>query len=251
MRFITYLTWGFVVVSVVCVAAYTAVAAEYGWEAEDFTTSEGGFLGVFDVPFTATDFDEVEYTIEEAYGDQFIGSTKNSVGRIAGAMGGLFIVTYAIELPAGGDWYFWGRGIGPKDWDNSFFWIIDEAPSIGGAGMNIWEFNELTGQSNNFPFGNPPPKEVTYGWAWYRISSRLGPFEGGGDEAVPIELSAGSHAFHLAGREDGAYMDVLFATTESDFDANATAPSEATIQPLAVAPGGKLTTTWGSMKSRI
>ena len=238
MRFITYLTWGLVVV---CVAAYTAVAAEYGWEAEDFTTSEGDLLGVFEVPFTAADFDGMEYTIEEAYGDRFIGSTENT----GATMGGIFTITYGIELPAGGDWYFWGRGIGPKDWDNSFFWIIDEAPNISGAGMNIWDFNELSGQSNNFPFGNPPPQEVTYGWAWYRISSRAGPFEGGGDEAVPIDLSSGSHAFHLAGREDGTYMDMLFATADPDFDANLTAP------PTAVAPKGKLTTTWGSIKSRI
>ncbi len=240
MQSITYLAWGLVAVSVVCVAAHTAVAAEYGWEAENFTTSEGDGLGVFDVPLTAADFDGAEYTIDEAYGDRFIGSPEN-----AGMLGGLFIVTYDIELPVGGGWYFWGRGIGPAFGDNSFFWIIDEAPNIGGAGMNIWDFNELSGQSNNFPFGDPPPQEVTYGWAWYRISSREGPFEGGGDEAVPIDLSSGSHAFHLAGREDGTYMDMLFATADPDFDANLTAP------PTAVAPKGKLTTTWGSIKSRI
>ena len=221
-----------------CVAAYTATAAVYGWEAEDFDSSEGDPLSVFDVPFTTTASTGVEFTIDEARGDQFMG-TEDAGGPI----GGYFTLTRGISLPAAGDWHFWMRAIGPPTGDNSFFWTIDGALDIGGADMNIQDFHEAAGASNNFPFGDSPTEEQLHSWAWYRFGSREGPFEGGGDEPVPINLSAGFHAFNLAGREDGAFLDMVFATTDPDFDANATPP------PASVDPVDKLTTTWASMKA--
>jgi hypothetical protein len=233
MRFITYLALSLVVV---CLAAYTAVAAEYGWEAENFAARDGDGPGVFSVPLNATDGTGVNFTIDEAYSNKFAGSEDGS-----GLTG---VVTYGIRLPASGSWHFWGRAIGPPTGDNSFFWSIDGPAAVGGAGMEIWDFNEAAGSSNNFPLGDPPPKGALQKWMWFRISSREGPYKGVGNDAVGIKLSRGGHVFNMAIREDGAYMDALFGTTDASFDANVTAPT-------AVEPQGKLATTWANMKGRI
>ena len=233
MRLITYFTCGLALVF----AAMTATAAVYGWEAEDFDTIDGDGPAVFDVPLTTTAGDATEYTIAEARGDQFIGSEDAS-----GLTG---VVTRGISLPSGGDWYLWMRAIGPPGADNSFFWSIDGPTATGD--MEIIDFNEAAVDSRNYPLGDPPPEGAVYDWMWFRFTSRgtQGVFEGRGDEdpPVPINLSAGFHAVNIAIREDGAFLDMVHATTDAAFDANATDP------PAGVEPTGKLATTWAGMKS--
>ena len=63
-----------------------------------------------------------------------------------------------------------------------------------------------------------------------------------GDDPVPVELSAVEHTLHLVHREDGTYIDQIFATTDIEFDPNETDPQ------TAVEPQNKLTTTWGAQK---
>jgi hypothetical protein len=224
---------------VVGLTGFQAQAAFYGWEAEGFLEQIGDGFQVFDVPLTDTDGNGHEFTITEAEKDSFVGALNNS--------GGDGTLKYGITLPASTDWYFWMRAIGPPTGDNSFFWAFDVSDDNAvrdNAVMNIQDFNEVAGSSNNFPGGDPAPDEILHGWAWYRFGSRQGPFDGVGD-ATPIAMSAGFHTFHMAIREDGAYVDVFFATDDASFDAQATAP------PTAVEPQGKLTTTWASMKDRI
>ncbi len=213
--------------------------AELFWQAEGFSEQVGDGFQVFTVPLTDTDRDGNEYTITEASGNMFAGTLNNA--------GGDGTLKYVINLAVGGEWYFWGKAIAPTGGENSFFWGFDipDADAVrDGAGMNIWDYNEVVDPgSNNFPFGDPPPDEVKFGFTWYRASSRNGPFTGTGnyDDPTPISLSAGEHTFHLAIREDGAYMDAFFVTTDRTFDARF-------MEPAAVEPQGKLTTTWGDLK---
>jgi hypothetical protein len=215
------------------------------WEAEDFSVRVGDVPEVFNIPQADTDTDSVEYTAgTDASGDEFVG-TLNNDGR-AGSL------KYELNLTKGGDWYFWGRAIGPPTGNNSFFWAFDAADEdavADGPGMNIWDFNErVDPQSDNFPGGDPPPEEVRLGWAWYRISSRAGPFTGGGsyEDPTPISMTAGEHTFHLVVREDGAYMDTLFGTTDVTFDARFIEP--APDLSTAVEALGKLATSWAGLK---
>jgi hypothetical protein len=216
----------------------TVEPGELFWQAEGFSEQVGDTPAVFTVPLTDIS-NGIEYTISEASGNMFVGTLNET--------GGDGTLKYVINLAINGEWYFWGRAIGPPTGDNSFFWGFDipDADAVpAGPGMNIWDFNEPAGtQSNNFPFGDPPPDEVLFGFTWYRASSREGPFTGGGnyDDPTPIDLAAGEHTFHLAVREDGAYMDAFFLTTDRMFDARF-------MEPAAVEPQGKLATTWGDLK---
>jgi len=221
----------------------TVEPGELFWQAEDFSEQVGDTPQVWAVPHTDTDRDGVEYTISEASGNMFVGTLNDT--------GGDGTLKYVINLAVNGEWYFWGRAVAPTGGENSFFWGFDipDADAVaGGPGMNIWDFNEVVNGdrvpgSNNFPFGDPPPDEALYGFTWFRVSSRDGPFLGSGnyDDPTPIDLAAGEHTFHLAVREDGAYMDAFFITTDRTFDARF-------MEPAAVEPQGKLATTWGDLK---
>ena len=149
-------------------------------------------------------------------------------------------------LTSGGDWYFWFKAIAPTGGENSLFWgfdIADEDAVRDGPGMNIIDFNEkVDPQSDNFPFGDPPPDEVRYGFTWFRFSSRAGPFTGGGsyDSPVPLSMTVGEHTLHIAVREDGAYLDAVFGTTDVTFDARSMEPAPV---DTAVEPKSKLAVT--------
>ena len=104
--------------------------------------------------------------------------------------------------------------------------------------MNIWDFFEAEALRVGY----------TTEWIWFRLNTRDGPFEGTeliqhGDDPVPVELSDGDHTLHIAHREDGTYIDKIFATTDVEFDPNETDPQ------TAVEAQNKLTTTWGALKS--
>ena len=198
-----------------------ASSTEIVWEAEDYAEKDGAGPETFDPPLNATDGGGVAFRISDASGDAFVGTRDGSA--LTGSL------KYEFRAPTTGDWYVWGRAIGPPGADNSFFWgiDIDDADAVAdGPGVNIWDFNEAAGASVNFPLGNPAPNEVLHSWTWYRLSSREGPFTGVGSyvDPTPVRLSAGKHTFHLIVREDGAYMDVFYATKSKTFNANETDP---------------------------
>ena len=190
---------------------------EFVWEAEDFDERVGNAPDVFEPPLQTSDGNGAAYNIPDASGDAFVGSEEASAKTGS--------LTYNLRIPSTGDWYIWGRAIGPPTGDNSFFWGIDLddlATVDGDPNSNIWDFNEAAGVSLNFPLGNPAPEAVIHGWAWYLLSSREGPFPGTGDvnNPIPLELTAGTHTFLVAIREDGAYLDAFYATKSANSNPN-------------------------------
>jgi hypothetical protein len=210
-----------------------------GWEAENFTARSGDGMQIFNPPHAASNGGE--FTIADASGGAFIGS-DNGAGGTSNSW-----FKYAFTAPVAGGWYLWYKAIAPSNSDNSFFWAIDiaddDAVSADNDQVNIIDLNEAVGASQNFPLGNPPPEGAIHEWTWFRASSRGGPFSGGGD-ATPLELSAGGHTLHIMDREDGAYLDAFYITTDANFNANET-------DPIAVESQGKLATTWADLKQQI
>lgn len=237
MRRITFFT----LVSIVALSLIVCTANaqhQRGWEAENYTDRSGEGMQIFNSPHSASNGGE--YTISDASGGAFIGS-DNGAG---GSSNSWF--KYAFNAPVAGGWYLWLKGIGPPNSDNSFFWAIDiadeDAASADNDQINIIDFNEAAGSSQNFPLGNPPPDGAIHDWMWFRAGSRSGPFSGVGD-ATPLELSAGTHTLHIMDREDGAYLDAFYITTDANFNANET-------EPIAVESQGKLATTWANLKGQ-
>jgi hypothetical protein len=242
MRTITLSLVSFAILSLV---VYQATAQEIGWEAENFNAKNGEILEVLNPPFDTTDSDGNAYTISEASGGAFVGSANGGPGNDQGSW-----LKYEFNVPLGGDWYFWFRVIAPTGADNSFYWFFDgadaDAVSADNENTNIQDFNE----SGNFPFGEGNEGDRTQ-WAWFRLSSRTGPFEPfpgiSYEDPTPLPLTAGSHTLHLIHREDGAHMDWIYATMDAGYDANQT-PPDITLLGTAVELQGKITTTWGNLK---
>ncbi len=207
------------------------------WEAENFDAINGDKFEVFEAPSEQPGNAEEgvdDYTVAEATGGAFIGSA-NGAGNDGDAW-----VKYEFSVEAD-DWHFWGRVIAPSVADNSMYWAFDiadgDAVSNNNATMNIWDFYEQEELRVNY----------TTEWVWFRFNTRDGPFEGTeliqhGDDAVPVNLADGEHTLHLVHREDGTYIDNIFATTDAEFNPNETEPQ------TDVAPRNKLATTWGSLK---
>jgi hypothetical protein len=241
MKTITFFSLvGFVLLSVV---AHQAVGQSFmSWEAEQYATMNGDTIQTLHPVFKATDSDGVEFEITEASNDTFIG-VPGGPGNDSGAW-----LKYEFPIRVEGDWYFWGRVIAPTGADNSFYWAFDiadaDAVAADNDATNIWDFNEAAGESINFPLGDGITAEEKKQWIWFRVSSRTGPFPDGGSYDAPmgINFTVGQHTLHVIHREDGTYIDKLFATTEAGFNANDTDPA------TAVNPQGKLATSWGNLK---
>jgi hypothetical protein len=246
MRSITlFLLASFVILSIV---AYQVDAQTMNWQAERFNDQNDDAIQILRPPLDTADSNGNTYQITEAYGDAFIGTPNGGAGNAESW------VKYEFTVPQGGDWYFWGRAISTSDADDSFYWGIDIADADAEANadtdkIDIWDFNELC----NCPLG-----ECLFStdWLWFRLSSRdnpaIGPFPANGigcdpvqgidyDNPIPLTLTAGNHTFHIIGREDGTFLDMIYATMDGGFDANDT-------PPVAVELQGKLTTTWGNLK---
>ncbi len=229
-----------VLLALFCLIASPVFAQKYiSWEAENFDASNGDKFEVFKAPSdqagnAAEGIDD--YTVAEASGGAFIGSA-NGIGNDGDAW-----VKYEFSVEAD-NWHFWGRIIAPSVADNSMYWAFDiadgDAVSNNNATMNIWDFFEQEALRVNY----------TTEWVWFRLNTRDGPFEGTelvqhGDDPVPVELADGEHTFHIVHREDGTYIDKIFATTDVEFNPNETDPQ------TAVEPQNKLATTWGALKAK-
>ena len=230
--------FGLVSLIILSLVAYQAEAAEIGWEAEKSTQKNGDGIQVLKPPFNTTNSDGVAFEIAEASGGAFIGEPNGGIADSSGSW-----LKYAFSAPVAGDWYFWGRVIAPTGADNSFFWNIDIADADATPASppnNIQDFNE----QGNFPFGEGNEGDRTK-WAWFRFSSRTGPFPNfpgvSYTDPTPLPLTASAHTLHIIHREGGAFLDRIFATTDKALDANKTTPTP-------VEPKGKLATTWGNLK---
>ncbi len=230
-----------IVLALLSLIVSPALAQKYmSWEAENFSDSNGAKFEVFDAPSDQpgnADEGVDDYTVAEASGGAYIGS-PNGVSNDGGDW-----VKYEFSAEAD-NWHFWGRIIAPSVADNSVYWAIDtddaDIASTNNDIMNIWDLFEAESLRVNY----------TTEWVWFRLNSRNGPFEGleltqHGDDPVPVELSAGEHTLHLAHREDGTFIDAIFATTDVEFNPNETDPQ------TAVEAKDKLATTWASLKAGL
>ena len=229
-----------VLLALFCLIASPVFAQKYiSWEAENFDASNGEKFEVFEAPSDQpgnADEGVDDYTIAEASGGAFIGSA-NGAGNDGNGW-----VKYEFSVEAD-DWHFWGRVIAPSVADNSMYWAFDiadgDAVSTNNDTINIWDFYEVEALRVNY----------TTEWVWFRLNTRDGPFEGTelvqhGDDPVPVELADGEHTLHIVHREDGTYIDKIFATTDVEFNPNETDPQ------TPVEPQNKLATTWGALKAR-
>ena len=165
----------FTVVSVVLMGLIVieADAQFIGWEAENYSTSNGdpltgdptGYFVVLNPLFieTADPGFGGQFDITDASGDTFLGIPNSPETN-----GGDVWVKYEFEIPEEGDWYFWGRVIAPTVADNSFYWAFDiddaDALAADNATINVWDFNEATGNSMNFPLGENLSLEEMEQW---------------------------------------------------------------------------------------
>ena len=244
---VTFLT-GFIIMNFV---AAQMNAETFHFEAEDFIDSEGKDWEIlkppFDAPVQVHDHmakeirGKAKYTIVEASNGAFIG-IPNGPGDRLNVMGGAWI-KYVFNVPAAGSYYIWARAIAPTVGDNSMYWGLDidddKAVSEDNKDINIWDFYEAAQFRQN----------LSADWVWFQINSRSGPFNGpeatqNGQNPKPMRLSAGDHTLHIVHREDGIYIDVIFATTNKAQDPSKVLPS------LAVSPQGKLAITWGNVRRK-
>jgi len=217
-----------------------------GWEAENFLSKDGDEIQVLTPPFDTADSAGNNYIISESSGGAFVGVPNGPVANF-NFSGAWF--KYKFNVRTTGDWYFWGRAIAPAGADNSFLWHFDAADAdIKPEEGPVWDFNE----AGNFPLGGEKvagsdPDRDDKSWIWFRLFARDELQNQGAsyDNPVPRKLTAGSHTFHLVHREDGAFLDWIFATMDKTFDANKTSPPEPSED---VELQGKLTTTWGQIK---
>lgn len=100
-------------------------------------------------------------------------------------------VSYTFSAPEAGAYRVWGRVIMPTTDDDSFWTRMD-----GAATWMSW--------NNNTPF--------TTAWTWVVIHDSLN-----GETNQLWPLTAGSHTFELAYREDGAKLDKLLITDDLNF----------------------------------
>lgn len=224
-------------------ASLTVVPSRGGifWEAEKFVRKKGDSIGSYKVPFKARgnpDQGVKDYVIKNSSAGRFIGVDN---GR---AVNGSWL-KYRFTVPRAGKWYFWGRVIAPSVADNSFFWGVDigdhEAKNEDDNNCNIWDFFEKEELRQHY----------TTDWVWFRLNSRNGnPFPGQemeqhGANPTPLELKTGQHTFHLIDRENGTFIDAIYATMNKRLDVNKLGPTG----PLAVEMEPRLSVLWGQLKS--
>jgi hypothetical protein len=66
-----------------------------------------------------------------------------------------------------------------------------------------------------------------------------------GANPTPLELKTGQHTFHLIDRENGTFIDAIYATMNKRLDVNKLGPTG----PLAVEMEPQLSVLWGQLKS--
>ena len=235
------------------IIAYEASGQTFQFQAEDFIEQQGPSWEILSVPYTAaasghaeraaelidSDGNKIlEFTIAEAFGDAFIGDPSSD----GSCCGDGDWIKYEFSVPVTGTWYIWARAIAPTRAENAWHWGLDIDGSDIEAGnndrnpsLNIWDLFE----GSQFTWSSD--------WLWYPINSRNGPFPGLEvdqltDNRVGLEISAGSHTWHVVDRER-AYIDMFWATMEQAQNPNVNAPDVVSVEPR-----GKLAAKWGNIK---
>ena len=139
---------------------------------------------------------------------------------------------FVINIPEAGTYALWGKVIA-WDGNSDSFWVTWQPadPDENAQETQNKQFRWSTAHGND--------------WHWDRINHWLdsGTFEREWD------LSAGETTLRIAGREDGAKLDVIFITdnlSADEAEVNPRDPGPEDVTP--VEPKEKLTTTWGKLK---
>ena len=180
-----------------------------------------------ELAFEAEGFDEVLAPMqigedEDASGGKYI---KSPAGRAGWA-------EYVIEIPDDADYYMWGMGQRIDGVTDSFFvtFNLDDRGADDAENENTWDMDDAP----------------VAAWGWDPVNGR----GMGGDPRV-FELAKGEHVLRIWTRENEAWLDCIFMST----DMNAT-PIRASEfegrdrlgEPEAVTYMGKIAATWGQIK---
>ncbi|MBD3267105.1 hypothetical protein GF373_10590 [bacterium] len=141
---------------------------------------------------------QAENGIPNTENDQMLGIDPNlsSGAYLINMSGGASsYVTYTINIPEDGTWYFFGSTRGEDGNSDSWYPEVDAEPS--GDGADAWDFGGGFFNAN---------------WV-----ERRDPDE----DPRPFELSAGEHIFYLGNREDSASIDWLAVTNNPDISLDA------------------------------
>jgi hypothetical protein len=151
--------------------------------------------------------------------------------------GGEGFMEFVINIPEAGTYAIWGR-VAAWDGNSDSFWVnwlpadSDENPQE----TDNTEFRWGVAQGNE--------------WHWDRINQWLN----GGTFEREWDLPAGETTLIIRTREDATMLDCIYITdnlSEDEAEVNPKLPSE--LPPpekdVAVEIGGKLSTTWASMKA--
>ena len=143
-------------------------------------------------------------------------------------------VEFVINIPEAGTYALWGKVIA-WDGNSDSFWVTWQPadPDEDAQDTQNTEYRWSTAHGDD--------------WHWDRINHWLD----GGTFEREWDLPAGDSTLRVAGREDGAKLDVIFITdnlSEDQAEVNPRDPGPEDLTP--VEPREKLTTTWGRIKSR-
>jgi hypothetical protein len=146
------------------------------------------------------------------------------------ASGGRFIVsstddsgsaTFAVDVPAAGEYVVWCRVLSPDNSTDSFYVSVDGGTediyeTAGGAWTNTWQWTAVSGRN-------------------------------GGVNPRTFQISAGRHNLVFRGREQGTALDQILVTNDRSFvpgvNFTITTPN-ASISSITVNPPGSVTLTW-------
>ena len=143
-------------------------------------------------------------------------------------------VEFVINIPEAGTYALWGKLIA-WDGNSDSFWVTWQPadPDENAQQTQNKQFRWSTAHGDN--------------WHWDRINHWLdsGTFDREWD------LPAGDTTLRIAGREDGAKLDVVFITdnlSADEAEVNPRNPGPEDVTP--VEPREKLATTWGKLKAQ-
>ena len=149
--------------------------------------------------------------------------------------GGEGFMQFDINIPTAGKYAIWGRVIA-WDGNSDSFWVTwtPGDPEEDPQDTQNTEFRWSVA-------GGPT-------WHWDKINQWL---DGGTFERT-WDLPAGPTTLTIWTREDATMLDCIFITdnlSDDEGEVSPRMPTDADLQAAPVEPGGKLTTTWSSIRS--
>ena len=149
-----------------------------------------------------------------ASGGYYIASTV--AGDVTPSLGGK--VQYTVSIPVSGDYYFFARVKAPSSTADSVWFVVDEGVTETVNSPTAWGIFDL-GNTTDCS-GTQSPLSVGNFWQWVRVNNRAGTCGGvafGVGTPRVNTLAAGQHTITIYGRERGAEVDQVVASTSFDF----------------------------------